>query len=249
MTVAGRRLEVAAVDAPRPGAPWVVFLHEGLGSAAQWRDDPARVAAATGCGTLVYSRRGYGRSEPRPAPWPDDFMTPEAIETLPALLAHFGIDRPVLVGHSDGGTIALMFAAAFPDACAGIVSIAAHVMFEDFNRQGIARARQRFVDGPLREVLRRQHGDHTDDTMFGWADAWLRAGEWDMRASLHAITCPVLVIQGRDDEFGTIEQVDAIAQGVGGPVETLVLDHCGHAPHREKRKEVLAAVTRFIQRR
>jgi pimeloyl-ACP methyl ester carboxylesterase len=248
VTIAGRRLEVAAVHAPRPGAAWVVFLHEGLGSAAQWRDYPARVAAATGCGTLVYSRRGYGRSEPRPAPWPDDFMTPEAMETLPALLAHFRIDRPVLVGHSDGGTIALMFAAAFPHACAGIISIAAHVMSEADTGSGIRAARQRFLDGPLRDVLRRQHGSHTDDTMFGWADAWLRVGEWDIRPSLRSVTCPVLVIQGRDDEFGTLAQVDAIAQGVGGPVEALVLDHCGHAPHREKRKAVLAAVTRFIQR-
>ena len=247
VTVAGRRLEVAAVDAPRPGAPWVVFLHEGLGSAAQWRDYPARIAAATGCGTLVYSRRGYGRSEPRPRPWPDDFMAPEAIETLPALLAHFGIQRPVLFGHSDGGTVALAFAAAFPGACAGIVSIAAHVMSEEATGSGIRAARQRFLDGPLREVLRRQHGDHTDDTALGWSEAWLRVGAWDMRPSLPAVTCPVLVIQGRDDEFGTLAQVDAIAKGVGGPVETLVLDRCGHAPHREKRKEVLAAVTRFIQ--
>ena len=247
VTVAGRRLEVAAVDAPRPGAPWVVFLHEGLGSAAQWRDYPERVAAATGCGTLVYSRHGYGRSEPRPAPWPDDFLAPEAIETLPALLAHFHIDRPVLVGHSDGGTIALMFAAAFPHACAGIVSIAAHVMCEDATGIGIRAARQRFLDGPLREALRRQHGSHTDDTMFGWANAWLRVGEWDIRPSLRSVTCPVLVIQGRDDPFGTLAQVDAIAQAVGGAAETLVIDHCGHAPHRERRKEVLAAVTRFIR--
>jgi len=247
VTINGHRLDVAPPHPPSTGAPWVVFLHEGLGSAAQWRDYPARVASATGCGTLVYSRRGYGRSEPRPRPWPDDFMAPEAIETLPALLAHFGIERPVLFGHSDGGTIALAFAAAFPGACAGIISIAAHVMSEDITGSSIMAARQRFLAGPLREVLRRQHGDHTDDTALGWTEAWLRVGAWDMRPSLPAITCPVLVIQGRDDEFGTLAQVDAIAQGVGGPVETLVLDHCGHAPQREKRKEVLAAVTRFIQ--
>ena len=184
VTIAGRRLEVAAADPRRPGAPWAVFLHEGLGSAAQWRDYPARVAAATGCGTLVYSRRGYGRSEPRPAPWPFDFLEPEAIETLPALLAHFGIEKPALVGHSDGATIALMFAAAFPAACAGVISIAAHVMLEPISLQGIANARQRYIDGPLREPLRRWHGAHTDDTVFGWTESWLRPSsrDWDMRA-------------------------------------------------------------------
>ena len=245
--IAGHQLEVIVPQPPEPGSRWAVYLHEGLGSAGQWRDFPSRVAALTGCGTLVYSRWGYGGSEPRRTPWPDDFMTPEALDTLPALLAHFGVRRPVLVGHSDGATIALRFAAAFPDACAGLVAIAAHVMSEDATGSSIRAARQRFLDGPLRDVLRRQHGHHADDTALGWSEAWLRVGAWDMRPVLAAIRCPVLVVQGRDDEFGTLGQVDAIVRGVGGTVASLVLDRCGHAPHREKPKAVLAAVTRFIQ--
>jgi pimeloyl-ACP methyl ester carboxylesterase len=249
VTVAGHRLEMLAPHAPAPGAPWVVYLHEGLGSASQWRDFPSRVAAATGCGTLAYSRWGYGSSDARPAPWPDDFLRDEALVVLPALLAHAGITKPVLYGHSDGATIALMFAAACPGACAGVISVAAHVMLEDISLESIASARQRFIDGPLREPLTRQHGAHTEDTVFGWTDTWLRprVRDWDMRDSLRTITCPMLAIQGRDDEFGTLAQVEAIAQGVGGPATSLVLDDCGHVPHREKPKEVLAAVTRFIR--
>jgi len=247
--MAGHRLELLAPHPPAPGAPWVVYLHEGLGAAGQWRDFPARVSAATGSGSLVYSRWGYGGSDARPAPWPDDFLADEARIVLPGMLAHAGITRPVIYGHSDGATIALMFAAACPDACAGVISVAAHVMLEDISLASIARARQRFIDGPLRAPLERQHGAHVDDTLFGWTETWLRprVRDWDMRASLGAITCPVLVIQGRHDEFGTLAQVDAVVQGVGGPAESLILDDCGHIPHREKPHEVLAAVTRFIQ--
>ena len=163
--IAGHRLELLAPHAPAPGAPWVVYLHEGLGSAGQWRDFPARVGAKTGSGTLAYSRWGYGGSDTRPAPWPDNFLEDEATIVLPAMLAHAGITKPVIYGHSDGATIALMFAAAFPDACAGVISVAAHVMLEDISLASIARARQRFIDGPLREPLERWHGAHVDDTV------------------------------------------------------------------------------------
>ncbi|MCX6549966.1 MAG: alpha/beta hydrolase [Acidobacteria bacterium] len=248
LVVAGRRLEVAAHPPTDASAPWVVFLHEGLGCAGQWRDFPARVAKATGCGTLVYSRWGYGGSDPRPAPWPSDFIDVEADTMLPGLLDAVGVTRPIFYGHSDGGTIALLFAARRPGACAGVVSVAAHVMLEEMSVSGIEGARARFAAGALRESLRRHHGRHTDDTFFGWADTWLHPGMrgWDMRPELRAVRCPVLVIQGRDDDFGTLAQVDAITQGVSGPSSALVLDHCGHTPHREQPKAVLAAVVEFV---
>ena len=249
LRIAGHRLEVLAQTPASPDRPWAVFLHEGLGSAGQWRNFPARVAAQTGCGTLTYSRWGYGGSDPRPSPWPATFLDEEATVILPALLAAFGIASPVLFGHSDGGSIALMYAAAFPDIARGVIAEAAHVMVEEIQLTGIARTRQRFLDGDLRARLREQHGEHVDDTVLGWTDTWLRPDlrTWDIRARLPAIRCPVLVIQGRQDNYGTLAHVEDIVGGVSGRVERLVLDECGHVPHRQKAREVLAAATRFIQ--
>lgn len=248
VAIAGHQLEVLPPRPPAPGAPWLVYLHEGLGSAGLWRDFPDKVSEATGAGAFIYSRWGYGGSEARPRPWPGDFLEPEARDTLPALLTHAGISRPVIYGHSDGATVALLYAAMHPDSCAGVISVAAHVMLEDISLQGIAETRRRYLDGTIRDALRRQHGAHTDDTVLGWTESWLsfRSLEWDMRALLAAITCPVLVIQGTDDHFGTLAQVDAICRGVSGPVSSLILPDCGHVPHREKPKEVLAAVRDFI---
>jgi pimeloyl-ACP methyl ester carboxylesterase len=249
LRIAGHRLEVVSLDPASSGRPWVVFLHEGLGSAGQWRDFPARVAARTGCGALTYSRWGYGGSEARPRPWPSTFLDDEATVILPVLLAEFGIARPVLLGHSDGGSIALIYAAAYPDAARGVIAEAAHVMVEDVQLTGVARTRQRFLDGDLRPGLRKQHGEHVDDTVLGWSDTWLRPDlhTWDIRPRLPAIRCPVLVIQGREDDYGTLAHVEDIMSGVGGRAERLVLDGCGHVPHREKARAVLDAATRFIQ--
>jgi len=248
--VAGHRLEVRLHPPEEPGSPSIVFLHEGLGSARQWKEFPARLAEATGCGFLAYSRWGYGGSDARPRPWPADFLEPEAAVVLPALLRETGITRPVLFGHSDGATIALMYAAAFPDEVRGVISEAAHVILEEISIQGITRARERFLHGDLRARLRRQHGDHVEDTVLGWTENWLRPAfrEWDIRARLRAIRCPVLVIQGRRDDFGTLDQVNAIATHVSGPAETLILDGCGHIPHRERPREVLEAAATFIRR-
>ena len=248
--VAEHRLEVRLHPPEDPGRPSIVFLHEGLGSAGQWREFPARLSALTGCGFLAYSRWGYGGSDARPRPWPADFLEHEAAVVLPAVLDATGLTRPVLFGHSDGGTIALMYAATFPEGARGVVSEAAHVMLEEISIQAIARARDRFLHGDLKDRLRSQHGSHVEDTVLGWTENWLRPAsrDWDIRARLRAVRCPVLVIQGRDDDFGTLDQVDAIAEGVSGPAETMVLDHCGHVPHRERQREVLDAAASFIRR-
>jgi pimeloyl-ACP methyl ester carboxylesterase len=248
--VAGHRLEVAHRPPQAPDAPSIVFLHEGLGSARQWKDFPARLSSRTGSGFLAYSRWGYGGSDARPRPWPADFLEDEALVVLPGVLAAAGITRPVLFGHSDGGTIALMYAAAVPGGARGIISEAAHVMLEEVGVQGITRARDRFLRGDLRARLHRQHGEHVEDTVLGWTENWLRPElrEWDIRARLRGVRCPVLVIQGRDDEFGTLDQVDAIVDHVGGPAEKLILDDCGHIPHRERPREVLEAAARFMER-
>ncbi|MFO7692838.1 MAG: alpha/beta hydrolase [Vicinamibacterales bacterium] len=248
--VAGHRLEVVHHPPQDPCGPTIVFLHEGLGSTRQWKDFPTRLASLSGCGFLVYSRWGYGRSEARPRPWPADFLEDEAAVALPELLATAGIMRPVLFGHSDGATIALMYAAAVPGGVRGVISEAAHVMLEDIGIEGITRARDRFLHGDLRARLHRQHGEHVEDTVLGWTGNWLRPElrNWDIRERLRAVRCPVLVIQGRDDDFGTLDQVDAIVTHVAGPTTTLVLDECGHIPHREKPRDVLEAAASFIRR-
>jgi pimeloyl-ACP methyl ester carboxylesterase len=250
LQVAGNRLEVLHHPQEGPASPTIVFLHEGLGSARRWKEFCARLSSRTSCGFLAYSRWGYGGSEPRPRPWPSDFLEREAHVVLPALLAATRITRPVLFGHSDGGSIALMYAAAAPGGVRGVVSEAAHVMIEDISVQGITRVRDEFLHGDLRERLRRQHGDHVEDTVLGWTGTWLRPEmrQWDIRPRLAAIGCPVLVLQGRDDDFGTLDQVDAIVARVGGPATALVLDDCGHVPHRERPREVLEASASFIGR-
>ncbi len=169
---------------------------------------------------------------------------------LPALLAAAGITRPVLFGHSDGGTIALMYAAAVPGGARGVISEAAHVMLEEIGVQGIARARDRFLDGDLRARLRRQHGDHVEDTVLGWTENWLRPDlrAWDIRARLREVRCPVLVIQGRDDDFGTLGQVDAIVDHVGGPAETADPGRLRPHPAQGEAARGIEAAARFIER-
>ncbi len=246
--VAGRRLEVFTQPPSVPGRAWVVFLHEGLGSAVQWRGFPARLAALTGCGTVVYSRPGYGGSETRPRPWPADFLAEEATVTLPALLRHLGIPDPVLFGHSDGGTIAIMHAAAYPGLARGIIAEAAHVMLEAIAQAEVAHVRRCYLHGDVAARFRQYHGDRADDTVLGWTGRWLSDDmrDWDIRPSLASIRAPMLVIQGRGDNYGTLAQVDAIIGGAGARTESLVLDDCGHVPHRERPDIVLDASARFI---
>jgi pimeloyl-ACP methyl ester carboxylesterase len=247
--VAGHRLEVFTQPPSIPGRAWVVFLHEGLGSAIQWRGFPARLAAMTGCGTVVYSRLGYGGSETRPRPWPAEFLSEEATVTLPALLLLLDIAAPVLFGHSDGGTIAIMHAAAYPGAARGIIAEAAHVMLEEIAHAEIGRLRRRYLHGDTGARFRQYHGDHADDTVLGWTERWLNddVRGWDIRPSLADIRAPILVIQGRADAYGTLAQVEAIVSGAGARAEALVLDDCGHVPHREHPDLVLDAAARFIR--
>jgi pimeloyl-ACP methyl ester carboxylesterase len=225
-----------------------VFLHEGLGSAGLWRDFPGRVAEAVGRPTtLVYSRLGYGRSAPVALPRPVSYMHDEALEALPSLLDETGIDRPVLVGHSDGASIALIHAGAgFPvDA---LVLLAPHVFVEDRSIAGIEAATVAYEEGDLRRRLARHHDD-VDGAFRGWNDVWLSPSfrSWDITGVLPAITCPVLVVQEQDDPYGTLAQVDAIERGVSGPVERLVLPGTGHSPHLDHPDAVIAAIMSVLR--
>ncbi|MFN7643995.1 MAG: alpha/beta fold hydrolase [Burkholderiales bacterium] len=247
----GLRIEVARVGVDDPAAPLVVFLHEGLGSVALWKDTPARLCAAGGWRGLVYSRPGYGHSTPRAAHerWGTDFMHRQALEVLPAVLAACGIDAarepPWLFGHSDGGTIALIHAASLPERVAGAIVLAPHVFVEDCSIDSIVRAREAYAGG-LRERLARFHDD-VDSAFFGWADAWLAPAfrDWSIVPLLGAIRCPVLAIQGHGDEYGTMAQIDAIERAVPG-ARSLRLKGCGHSPHRDRPDAVLEAARAFV---
>jgi pimeloyl-ACP methyl ester carboxylesterase len=244
------QIEHAWVGAMRNAhAPLVVFLHEGLGSVSMWRDFPARLCEAVGARGLVYSRPGYGRSTPRQRGerWDPDFMHRQALEVLPALLAALGIDEPIwLFGHSDGGSIALLHAAHRPAATAGAIVLAPHIHTEPFGLASIAKARIAYESGGLRERLARHHVD-PDSAFYGWNDAWLdpRFATWNIEAEIDTIACPLLAVQGLDDEYGTLEQIRGIARRVP-QTKLLELPGCGHSPHRDRAEELLAACARFV---
>jgi pimeloyl-ACP methyl ester carboxylesterase len=244
----GHRLATRRIGGWSPADPVLVLLHEGLGSISMWRDFPDALAAATDLPALVYDRYGHGQSEPVTLPRPQDFLDIEAEATLPALLAATGVGRPILVGHSDGGTIALLYAAAFPDRPHACVALAAHVLFEPMMRAGVTGVAERWRDDPaFRERLGRHHLG-AEAMVRGWADTWLapeREG-WQILDRLAAITCPVLVVQGEGDEHGTERQVQAITDGVGGPAERFIVPGCGHVPHHEARELVVERLAAFI---
>lgn len=249
--VNGVGLEVQRIPATsgRPLSP-LVFLHEGLGSVAMWRDWPAQLCKVTGRGGIVYSRRGYGRSDAVPdvrgagrlAP---DYMHREALEVLPELLQKLECPRAVLLGHSDGGTIALLHAAHFSvEAC---IVMAPHVIVEDVSVRSIEQARLAFESGELRERLKRYHSD-VDCAFWQWNDVWLSASfrDFDIRFECRRITAPVLAIQGEDDPYGTLQQIRDIAP-TQGVLELEVVPRCGHSPHRDQPELVTERIRRFLE--
>ena len=249
VTAAGHSLEYEWVGAGAPGKPTLVFLHEGLGSIRQWRDFPQQVAQATGCRALVYSRYGYGQSEVlQEAKAGVRFMHREGLEALPALLAASKIENPVLVGHSDGASIALIYAGSPGHPVRGVAVMAPHVFVEPICVESIRKASVAFATTALAQRLGKYHRDPVK-TFRLWADAWLDPEflAWNIEEYLPGIACPVLAIQGRDDEYGTMEQLARIKRGVRGPCELLELDACGHAPFRDQPQAALEAITRFVR--
>jgi pimeloyl-ACP methyl ester carboxylesterase len=224
--------------------PVLVFLHEGLGSVGLWADFPARVAASTSCRAFVYSRFGHGESDPPPAPRTPAFMHEEAREVLPRLLAKWGISKPLLIGHSDGASIALIHAAEHP--VTALVGIAPHVFVEEECLAEIRQAKTLYQEAGRRERMAAHHRD-VDAAFYGWNDVWLNPDfkAWNIEELLPAIDVPVLLIQGDDDPYGTLAQIDAVANATRGPVERIVLS-CRHAPHVQAPEETLAAVSRFV---
>jgi pimeloyl-ACP methyl ester carboxylesterase len=248
LNAAGHRLEYEWIDAAEPGKPALVFLHEGLGSIRQWRDFPLQVVKSTGCPALVYARYGYGQSDVLAAPHDARFMHREALEALPEVLAALEIDAPILVGHSDGASIALVYSGAGRPV-RGLALEAPHVFVEEHGLEGIRAAKRAFESTDLPEKLGKYHRDAAR-TFHGWNDVWLSEAfrGWNIEEYLPGVRCPVLAIQGEDDQYGTMAQVEAIARQVSGPCELVKLARCGHSPHREQPQATLEAVARFVNR-
>jgi pimeloyl-ACP methyl ester carboxylesterase len=245
-TINSQRIEYRMILG-QAGRPTLVFLHEGLGCVALWRAFPDRLARALGCPAIVYSRLGYGQSDGLNAGTSHRrtarFMHDEALVALPALLDTLGVHNPILVGHSDGASIALIHAATSGRPVAGLALMAPHVFVEAVTVKSIARIAETYEVSDLRQRLAAHHA-HVDDAFRGWADIWLSPTfrTWSLGAEVQALRVPTLVIQGEDDEYGTLAQVDAIAEAAPGPVTRCVLADCRHSPHRDQEQAVIGAV-------
>ena len=236
---------------PAPNeAPTLVFLHEGLGCVAMWSDFPEEVAEATGCGALVYSRAGYGGSDPIVLPRSVHFMSEEGLITLPSVLDELGIQEAILVGHSDGGSIALIHGSTEGGKTVrGMILEAPHVFVEQISIDSIAAAAEKYRSGNLKSALERYHGSNVDCAFWGWNQVWLdpEFRSWNIEEYLPEIRVPVLVIQGEDDQYGTVRQVESIERGCSGTVQRLILEDCGHSPHRDQRDRTIEVITSFVQ--
>ena len=246
LTAAGRTLEYAWIEGADASLPTLVFLHQGLGSIRQWRDFPENVARATGCRALLYDRYGYGDSDLLvEARVGTDFMHREALEALPELLKNLQVKAPILIGHSDGASIALIHAGVHP--VRGVALMAPHVFVEEHGLDRIRNARETFATSDLPERLAKYHRDG-GRTFRLWNDVWLDPAfrTWNIEHYLPGVRCPVLAIQGEEDEYGTMAQIDAIARQVGGPCDYLKLPQCGHSPHQDQPERVLNSIAGFI---
>jgi pimeloyl-ACP methyl ester carboxylesterase len=253
VVAAGRRLEFEWVGdgSGQADAPTLVFLHEGLGCVAMWRGFPERVARETGCRALVYSRWGYGGSDPVTLPRPLTYMHDEGLVALPELLAALDVKSAVLLGHSDGASIAIIHAGSRDGAprVRGLALLAPHVFCEDIAVESIAEARVAYETTDLRARLARYHGANVDGAFHGWNDAWLDPGfrRWNIEDLLPRVRVPILAIQGDADTYGTLAQLDAIERGCGGPFARLVLPGVGHDPARDAAEATATAVTSFLE--
>lgn len=243
-------IEYELIAADKPEADLIIFLHEGLGSLSMWKDWPARVCEAAGCRGLVYSRNGYGASTPRGEQehWPVTYMHDQAREALPALLRALGLEneRPVLFGHSDGASIALLYGAMYPERVKAIAVAAPHVFVEDITVESICAARQAWLETDLPQRLGRYH-QYPELTFWGWNDIWLDPAfrDWNIEEAVSGIRCPLCVIQGREDEYGTLRQVESIRKHAP-QTRALILDNCRHSPHKDQPAAVITEISALI---
>jgi pimeloyl-ACP methyl ester carboxylesterase len=251
LDVDGHRLEYARFGDADAERPTLVFLHHGLGCVALWRDFPERLSRMTECPTFVYSRIGYGKSDPVPPPWlrQVNYIQDDALHTFPRVLGAAGIDDMILIGHSDGASMALVYAASGAPGVRAVIVEAAHMNAESATLAAIAQAREDFENGDLRERLKKYHGDNVDGAFYGWCESWLQPGYrfWNIEDDVPNVTCPVLAIRGVHDVYGTQAQLERLRELAKCPLTTLAPD-CGHDPHIEKPQAMLDAMTSFVRR-
>jgi pimeloyl-ACP methyl ester carboxylesterase len=243
-------LEGRCLGPPPSEAATIVLLHEGLGSMALWRGFPEKLTKATGLGVFAYSRRGYGGSDPVELPRPLDYMTREAVDVLPAVLEAIGLKRGILFGHSDGASIAALYLGNFQDnRIRGLILMAPHFFTEAGGLKSIADAKQAYETGDLRERLARHHRD-VDGAFRGWNEAWLDPAfkAWNIEEAIDYIRVPVLAIQGREDQYGTLAQIAALDARLYAPLDQVILENCRHAPFIDQPEQTLAVIADFVAR-
>ena len=250
LSAGGKSLEYACWGPAPSDAPTLVLLHEGLGCTTLWRDFPQKLAAATGFGVFAYSRAGYGHSDPADLPRPLDYMTKEALDVLPEVLEKIGFCRGILVGHSDGATIAAGYAGSVPDVrVRGIVTMAPHFFTEEMGLAEIVKTKVAFETGDLRTRMATYHAD-PENTFRGWNDSWLHPDfrAWNVSEVIDYIRVPVLAIQGVQDQYGTLAQIEELESRCYAPVDRLVLQDCRHAPFLDQQKSVVAEISEYCAR-
>lgn len=250
LVAGGNRLEYACYGPAPEIAPTIVMLHEGLGCLALWRDFPSKIANATGFGVFAYSRAGYGGSDPAELPRPLDYMTREAKEVLPRILDRMGFKAGILLGHSDGATISAIYAGSVEDyRVRGLILMAPHFFTEEIGLDAIAKTKEAFAQGGLRERMAKYH-NNPENAFMGWNDAWLNPGfkAWNVSDVIDHLRIPVLAIQGREDQYGTLAQIKEIEERIYSPIEIAILDNCRHAPHFDQPEATLKAIIEFALR-
>lgn len=251
--VAGKRLyyEIHFPELLKEGNPLLIFLHEGLGSVRQWKNFPESIGKELKCTVLVYDRYGYGKSEKLDELRDSNYLFNEAFIYLPELIEKLQINQKLfLIGHSDGGTIALLFASKYSDRILGLVTEADHLFCEDVTISGIKNAVIEYESGKIKLGLQKFHGNKTDSIFYGWADVWLAPEnkDWNIEDYLPKITCPVLAIQGKEDCYGSERQLLSKKKNISGPVETLFIENCGHVPHFQSEELIKSSITNFFNK-
>ena len=242
------KIEIQWYNVEITNRPTLVFMHEGLGCVRMWKEFPERISERTGCPSFVFSRFGYGNSDQCPTPWKINFMHSQALTLLPRILKQAGIKEYILIGHSDGGSIGIIFAGGLNSkGLKGLITLAAHVFCEQCSVDSIQQAKTNYEHQDLKKALKKYHGQNTDNAFRGWNNAWLNPNfiNWNIEKYLKKIKVPMLAIQGKDDQYGTDKQIAAIESQVNN-IESFLLDNCRHSPHFDQPETVLKIMTKFI---